>query len=84
MTIYLFVPFEMKEQAKELGAKYDADVRQWYCEANNKKCRLMFDYKYFDVKYDVDEIARLKALGCRWSKEHKKWYTYEGNQNINV
>ncbi len=82
MTVFLFVPYEMKDQAKELGAKYNPDVRQWYCEDDNKECRLMFDYRYFDVKYDPDEVKRLKQAGARWSPYVRKWYTYEGNLNI--
>jgi hypothetical protein len=28
--LYLYVPFSQKEEAKELGAKYDPDLKLWY------------------------------------------------------
>jgi len=30
MTIYLTVPYEEKEQAKKLGARWDPIKKQWY------------------------------------------------------
>ena len=33
--IYLSVPFERKEDAKSLGAKWDKDKKQWYTNAYN-------------------------------------------------
>ena len=33
--IYLSVPFERKEDAKSLGAKWDKDKKQWYTNTYN-------------------------------------------------
>ncbi len=32
---YLFVPYDYKEEAKQLGAWYDATKKQWYCTKNH-------------------------------------------------
>jgi len=32
---YLYVPYEYKQQAKELGAKWDADKKKWYTIEEN-------------------------------------------------
>ena len=29
-NVYLFVPFEYKDQAKALGAKWDPEKKSWY------------------------------------------------------
>lgn len=31
--VYLSVPFAQKEEAKKLGARWDADKKKWYCDA---------------------------------------------------
>lgn len=46
MKVYLDVPFEEKEEAKKLGAKWDDNTRQWYAPngeielINNKKWQI--------------------------------------------
>ena len=34
--IYLIVPFENKDDAKNLGAKFDWDKKLWYANNTNK------------------------------------------------
>ena len=38
--ILLFVPFEEKNEAKILDAKYDANLKCWYCSDDKKECIL--------------------------------------------
>jgi hypothetical protein len=46
--IYLIVPFENKDDAKKLGAKFDWDKKLWYCNNNNKN-ELLEKYKEYKL-----------------------------------
>ena len=36
---YLYCKFEEKEKLKELGGKWDADVKKWYSESMNESLK---------------------------------------------
>ena len=36
--VLLFVPYEEKEYAKTLDAKYDSNLKSWYCNDDKKEC----------------------------------------------
>lgn len=61
--IWLKVPYAEKDKAKELGAKWDASAKKWYC--SNKR-------EYLNVPYALKDKA--KALGAKWDASEKKWY----------
>lgn len=70
--IKLFVPYEDKEQIKNLGGKWDADKKYWTCR------RIDEDYftKWRDVvKLNVsyDDRHKIKKLGAFWDAENKTW-----------
>lgn len=46
-SIYLNVPFEEKEEAKSLGAFWDATRKQWYAPRGSRLARI---YKWFPEK----------------------------------
>lgn len=37
MRLYLDVPYQEKDRAKALGAKWDAKVKKWYTDAERKQ-----------------------------------------------
>lgn len=39
MSIYLEVPYQEKDQAKAVGARWDAKVKKWYADTERKKYR---------------------------------------------
>jgi hypothetical protein len=78
--VLLYIPFELKEQAKSTGAKYDPDQKSWYCDDDNQQCINEWSKRYREFKYDEKE--RAKSLGYKWDPNFKKWYTYSGNANV--
>ena len=79
---FLYVPFDLKEEAKKLGAQYDKDLKSWYCEIDNNDCLEEFDVRFFEIDYDKDVVDILKNNYCRWDKNRKQWYSYCGNSII--
>ena len=53
---YLCVPFNEKETAKGLGARWDAERKQWYCEGKTKRFK-----RWMPKKGNIDNrIGKLK------------------------
>ena len=50
-NVYLFVPFEYKDQAKALGAKWDPEKKRWYTTSENKNCSKLTDTYQFKNFY---------------------------------
>jgi hypothetical protein len=51
--VYIFVPFEYKEDAKKLGAKWDASKKQWYALKANANVQILVDmYHINNFIYD--------------------------------
>lgn len=89
-VIYLQVPFDLKDQAKENGCKWDSEKKLWYSPTNYETDYDEFVSKYrrinltelFENKklYDVRET--LKKYNCCWDSQNKEWYSYEGNDEL--
>ena len=75
--VFLYVPYDLKEDAKECKCFYDIDIKKWYCYDNNEEAIDRFSIKYIDIKYDDRE--RAKSNECKWDPLSKKWYTYNSN-----
>ena len=79
--ILLFVPFEEKNEAKILDAKYDANLKCWYCSDDKKECIDRWSRRYLkNIEYDRRE--EYKKLNCKWDAEKKKWFTFNSNKSI--
>ncbi len=78
--VLLYVPFEIKEDAKSMGAKWDSELKSWYCDDDNQPCISEWSKRFVDVPYDKKD--EYKSLGCKWDGDVKKWYTYNGNKNV--
>ena len=50
MNVYINVPYSEKEQAKLLGARWDAEIRRWYY--TDKQDALLFQ-KWFDKRVPI-------------------------------
>jgi len=73
MKTYLYCKFEEKEKIKELGGKWDMDVKKWY--VNEMKGELK-DYVEVKIEVPYDEKDEYKALySIRWCSESKSWVT---------
>jgi len=79
--ILLFVPYEEKDYAKMLDAKYDANLKSWYCSEDKKECIERWARRYVkNIQYDRRE--EYKLLNCKWDAEKKQWFTFNSNTNI--
>jgi len=77
---YLYVPYELKEEAKARKCFYDMNTKQWYCNQDNHSAISLFSKRYLEIKYAQKHEAKEK--GCKWCPLMKKWYTYQSNELI--
>lgn len=88
MKVFINVPFEEKNQVKELGARWDNDIKSWYIPESLDK-ELFKKWKQHDpskidkkdqnlkkiyLKVSFAEKDLVKNEGGRWDNEQKKWY----------
>ena len=79
---YIQVPYKERNQAKELGAKWDRQMQSWYVPTNvdvNAFSRWPLtetvastDRQFLAVPYSDRNIA--KQAGAMWDKKVKSWY----------
>jgi hypothetical protein len=88
MKNYIKVPFSEKEEVKQLGAKWDKEMKSWYVpeEAEQSKFSKWQSYDpstapaidpnatrvYLAVPFD--EKDAVKSAGGRWDGEKRQWY----------
>lgn len=94
MRIYLDVPYDEKNSAKQLGAKWDSQKRKWYFDGSIKEIykfqrwidtRSIFSDSnkfYFDVP--ISDIDIVKELGAKWDAEMKSWYYNGSPENYQI
>ena len=75
--ISLSIPFDSKDKAKELGAKWDKDLKRWYYEGNEDD--IIEQLKKLEIKEHYLNIAfadkdKAKGLGAKWDGNVKKWF----------
>ncbi len=79
---YLDCPFHEKDEAKQLGARWDHDKRKWYVEALDPSRREVFSkwlhvsHTYLNVPFAEKDEA--KELGARWDRDARRWYVRQG------
>ena len=83
--IYLYVPYYNKDYVKKLGAKWDAEKKQWYIQNENKELieKYGIDRKiYFDVPFKYNHLA--KENNGQWDKKENKWFVYNNNEKDEI
>ena len=73
---FIDIPFKLKDQAKEHGAKWDSEEKSWYI--TDKKNLVLFDMIDLEVPFYCKDIA--KDNGAMWDKENKSWKTSRFNE----
>lgn len=79
--VYLQVPFDEKDFAKERGARWDNVRRQWYVEGG-------WDLTPFIERWDVyldcpyAEKDQVKCKGAMFDNEKKQWFVRAGAENM--
>jgi hypothetical protein len=82
-TVMLNVPYARRNEARELGARWDGDVKKWYVRSPIawKKCEEFLasdapfpwhDREWRDYSFEQREQAR--ADGCWWCPDSFAWY----------
>lgn len=70
--VYLNVPYAQKDEAKALGARWDAGEGLWYVREDADLTRFAGFGFYLSVPYVEKDFA--KNLGARWNRQKKLWY----------
>jgi len=73
--LYMFVPYDQKEWAKEKGMKFDGDGKCWFLPPGQDPLPLRQYWSYLEKTYE--DRAELKRRGCRYNPNIKKWYVPE-------
>lgn len=80
--ILLSVPFEEKDLAKELGAKFDRETKNWYVPEGMDlepferwKPTLQHEKMWIKAPYEMHE--QIKKLGAKYDANAKCWYVPE-------
>ena len=80
--ILLSVPFEEKDLAKELGAKFDRETKSWYVPEGMDlepferwKPTLQHEKMWIKAPYEMHE--QIKKLGAKYDANAKCWYVPE-------
>ncbi|NCQ52358.1 hypothetical protein GW796_10850 [archaeon] len=88
MKNYIKVPFSEKEDAKQLGAKWDKELKSWYVpdEADASKFKKWSSFDPSTIVQSDPNATRIhlnvpfadkdevKAAGGRWDGDKKQWY----------
>ena len=69
--VVLEVSYSEKDQAKQMGAKWNMDLKKWVCDEKNDSCINVFEPVYIDIKYEHKDMA--KSRGAKWNVQKKKW-----------
>ncbi len=86
--VYLHVPYDKKDYAQVLGARWCKDHKQWYCKRGFKILVEEFSNPivkpqkiYLYVPYDKKE--HIKQFNGKFDSDKKEWYIYDNNKDIN-
>tara|TARA_Y100001970_G_scaffold287399_1_gene411978 strand:- start:508 stop:1740 length:1233 start_codon:yes stop_codon:yes gene_type:complete len=70
--LYLIVPYKEKDIAKERGARWDADAKFWYIEANLDPLEFQ---KWWGILEDTyEDKEHIKSMGGVFSGKLRAWY----------
>jgi serine/threonine protein kinase len=73
---YIRVPFDNKDEAKALGARWDAEVKCWFIPQGIDPAKLCEWWAYLECPYEQKDMARQQ--GAKWDKALKNWYVPKG------
>ncbi|MDG2267322.1 MAG: DUF5710 domain-containing protein [Alphaproteobacteria bacterium] len=71
-TFYIRVPYEEKDYAKSLGAKWDKHNKLWYIPQGEEINKFSRYLSFLHVP--ITERGIVKKLGAKWNSDIKKWY----------
>ncbi len=89
--IYLKVNYKDKNEAKQMGLRWNSELKMWYIPDNisggaSDAALIRFgkaydEYVYLNVDYKDKHI--IKLYGGKWDSKRQKWYIPRNIQTIN-
>jgi hypothetical protein len=92
--VYLFVPYDYKNDAKALGAKFDWETKKWFVYTNHKNKQKLIDTYHLGNFIDktinknlitneewIQEIESEILIEEEKTELHKKWIEIHGNDD---
>ena len=78
---YIYQPFELNNEVKLSGAKFDVEQKLWYfTNIDNNPTYELYKKQYLINAYkNKDTYAKFKA---KYDYDMKLWYTYKSNENL--
>jgi serine/threonine protein kinase len=73
---YIRVPFDEKDDAKSLGARWDAEAKCWFVPQGIDPIALREWWSYLECPYEEKDVARKQ--GAKWDKALKRWFVPKG------
>jgi len=70
--IFMSIPFEKKDWAKDEGLKFDGKSKCWYLPPGKDPLPFRLYWSYLENTFNDRE--ELKKRGCRYNRNLKKWY----------
>ena len=74
------VPFAEKDDAKVLGARWDAAIKNWYIPQGVDPKKLEKWWRFLDCPFEEKDEA--KSFGAIWNKQEESWMIPEGNSAL--
>jgi glucokinase len=71
----LYVSYELKDDAKKLGRRWDSVKNRWYALSEKflQDTDLYNDFRSLALATTNLVSTDLKLLGCKFNMEYKKW-----------
>ena len=69
---FLKVPYEEKEQAKLLGARWHKEKKNWYVPLGEDILKFKRWFSFLTIS--IENKEEVKNKGAKWDNNLKKWY----------
>jgi len=69
---YLLVPFDLKDELKKEGIKWDNEKKLWYCIETTETLKPYVAF-VVDVEYDEKDEMKKKYKSLKWNSSFKSW-----------
>lgn len=95
MKKYIKVPFAEKDAVKQLGARWDTDMKSWYIpddsdessfskwERHDPSVKVESNATRIYLNVPFEEKDQARSAGARWDGDKKQWY-YLSDQDSNA
>ena len=78
--IYIYLPYENREEAKIKGVYWDPKVKLWYVSDINNILYEKYKQRFLKNKYERKDFY--KDNGGKWDKLRSHWFTYNSNEKL--